>query len=150
MVTDLRDLTTPESAVRAALNLEPHPEGGHYREVWRELPATGQRGSGSSILFMLAEGERSHWHRVDATEIWIWQAGAALSLSIANSKGAEWKKVRLGPELGSSDVLQGVVPAYAWQSAESLGRWTLVSCIVAPAFEYAGFEIAPVGWSPTT
>lgn len=99
---------------------------------------------------MLAKGERSHWHRVDATEIWIWQAGAPLSLSIANAEGAGLTKIRLGPELGVGNVLQEVVPAYAWQSAESLGLWTLITCIVAPAFEYSGFELAPASWSPTT
>ncbi len=146
---DLRDVSTPESAVRAALNLEPHPEGGHFRELWRDRPATGQRGAATSILFMLAEGERSHWHRIDAAEIWIWQAGAPLALSTADTEGVGLKQVRLGPDVERGHVLQEVVPAYTWQSAESLGAWTLVSCIVAPAFEFSGFEMAPAGWSPT-
>ncbi len=147
MALDVRDPTLPEAAVRAALGLLPHPEGGHYRELWRDRPPSGQRGAGSSILFLLAAGERSHWHRVDAAEIWLWQGGSALLLGIADMAAGR-QDLRLGPDLAGGDVLQGVVPAHAWQAARSLGGWTLVSCIVAPAFEFAGFELAPADWSP--
>ncbi len=146
MTVDLRDTNQPAGAVREALGLERHPEGGHYREVWRDCPASGERGAGTSILFLLAAGERSHWHRVDAAEIWIWQAGAPLSLGI---HGDDVERLRLGPDLAGGELLQGVVPRRAWQEATSLGAWSLVSCIVAPAFEFAGFEMAPAGWSPS-
>ncbi len=145
MAVDLRDPALSEAAVRAALDLMPHPEGGHYRELWRDQPSSGQRGAASSILFLLAAGERSRWHRVDAAEIWLWQGGAPLALRVA---GVGWLALRLGPDLAAGDVLQATVPAQAWQDAESLGTWTLVSCIVAPAFEFAGFEMAAPGWSP--
>ncbi len=141
MTADLR-LAPDARAVREALGLSPHPEGGHYREVWRDAPASGGRGAASSILFLLAAGERSRWHRVDAAEIWLWQAGAPLLLGMADTG------LRLGPDLANGEALQGVVPERAWQEARSLGAWSLVSCIVAPAFEFAGFEMAPEGWSP--
>jgi len=147
MAIDLRDPTLPEGAVRAALSLSPHPEGGHYRELWRDQPPPGQRGAGSSILFLLAAGERSAWHRVDAAEVWLWQGGSALMLGIADAVAGR-QQLRLGPDLADGEILQGVVPAHAWQDARSLGAWTLVSCIVAPAFEFAGFELAPPDWSP--
>jgi len=143
MTIDLRDPTCSESDVRAALGLLPHPEGGHYRELWRDRPAAGGRGAATSILFLLAAGERSHWHRVDAAEIWLWQAGATLWLGIGAGQ-----EVTLGPDSAAGEVLQATVPVHAWQAARSLGRWSLVSCVVAPAFEFAGFELAPPGWSP--
>ncbi len=146
-MTDLRNVSQPAHAVREALGLSPHPEGGHYRELWRDRPASGQRGAGTSILFLLAEGERSHWHRIDVTEIWLWQAGAPLLLGIGNA-GAGRRDVRLGPDLARGEALQGIVPARTWQEARSLGAWSLVSCVVAPAFEFEGFEMAPAGWSP--
>ena len=145
MAVDLRDPTLSAAAVCVALDLATHPEGGHYREIWRDQLASGRRGAASSILFLLAAGERSRWHRVDAAEIWLWQAGAPLALRIA---GVGTGQLRLGPDLAGGDVLQGVVPARAWQDAESLGAWSLASCIVAPAFEFAGFEMAAPGWSP--
>ena len=130
-----------------ALSLSPHPEGGHYRELWRDRPASGGRGVGTSILFLLAEGERSRWHRVDAAEIWLWQAGAPLLLGVHAAEAGR-RDVRLGPDLAGGEALQAVVPARAWQEASSLGAWSLVGCVVAPAFEFAGFEMAPAGWSP--
>jgi uncharacterized protein len=144
---DLRNPTLPEAKVRAALGLLPHPEGGHYRELWRDQPDAGGRGAASAILFLLPAGERSRWHRVDAAEIWIWQAGAPLMLGLCHADGAR-ETVRLGPDVGNRESFQGVVPAHAWQEAESLGAWTLVSCIVAPAFQFEGFELAPAGWEP--
>jgi len=124
--------------VRAELQLAPHPEGGWYRETWRDQPAEpGKRGAASVILFLLGAGEASAWHRVDAAEIWLFHAGAALDLDI--DEGAGLRTLRLGAGL----QLQGVVPASAWQAARSTGAWSLVSCIVAPAFDFAGFELAP-------
>ena len=149
MPVDLRDPALPAIVVRDALGLAPHPEGGHYRELWRDQPASGQRGVGSSILFMLAAGESSHWHRVDAAEIWLWQGGSALTLRVADGE-AGWRHVRLGPDLAGGEVLQATVPKHAWQDASSQGGWTVVSCIVTPAFEFAGFEMAAPGWSPPT
>jgi uncharacterized protein len=143
---DLRDPTLSVAEVREALGLIPHPEGGHYRELWRDRPEAGGRGAASAILFLLAAGERSHWHRVDASEIWIWQAGAPLLLGLCHP-GGERQTVRLGPDLGEGEVFQGVVPPQVWQEAVSAGAWTLVSCIVAPAFQFEGFELAPPGWS---
>jgi uncharacterized protein len=143
---DFRDASLPEERVRLALGLKPHPEGGHYRELWRDLPQGGGRGAASAILFLLAAGERSHWHRIDASEIWIWQAGAALHLGIYNDGRRD--AIKLGPNAGNGEKFQGAVPPYAWQEAFSLGSWSLVSCIVAPAFEFQGFELAPPGWSP--
>jgi uncharacterized protein len=134
-------------AVIDALALRPHPEGGHYRETWRATPADGGRGAATAILFLLAAGERSHWHRVDAAELWLWHAGAALRLAQSEDGVGETAQL-LGPDLASGAVLQGVVPAGCWQAAESLGAWTLVSCVVAPAFQFSGFELAPLGWRP--
>ena len=148
MTINLRDRSQAAHVVREALNLSPHPEGGHYRELWRDRPPSGNRGAGTSILFLLAEGERSHWHRVDAAEIWLWQAGAPLLLGIAGVDASQ-QHLRLGPDLLSGEVLQEVIPAQAWQEARSLGAWSLVSCVVAPAFEFSGFEMAPVGWAPS-
>ena len=132
-------------AVIAALGLAPHPEGGHFREVYR-APGEG-RTAVTSIYFLLAAGERSHWHRVDASEIWCFHAGAPLELEIAAEDGTRIRH-RLGPDIAAGERPQAVVPPDAWQSARSLGGWTLVGCQVAPAFEFAGFELAPPGWSP--
>ncbi len=140
---DLRDAGLPAGAVIRALDLRPHPEGGHYRETWRDTPADGGRGAGTAILFLLAAGERSHWHRVDAAELWLWHAGAPLRLRVGSERTLE-----LGPDLAAGQGLQGLVPRDAWQAAESLGAWTLCSCVVAPAFDFAGFTLAPPGWEP--
>ncbi len=135
------------ASVIRALDLRPHPEGGHYRETWRDLPLDGGRGAATAILFLLAAGERSHWHRVDAAELWLWQGGAPLRLALsADGQGEEARL--LGPDLASGAVLQGVVPAGWWQASETLGAWTLVSCVVAPAFRFEGFELAPAKWRP--
>ena len=149
MNLDLRDPSLPEAQVRAALELRPHPEGGHYREFWRDMPEAGGRGAASSILFLLAAGERSHWHRIDAAEIWIWQAGAPLVLGLRPPRG-HCKTIKLGPNAADGESFQGVVPPFVWQEASSLGAWTLVSCVVAPAFQFEGFELAPQepAWIP--
>ena len=134
--------------IRRALALSPHPEGGHYRETWRDSPADGTRGSGTAILFLLEAGEHSHWHRVDAAELWIWQAGAPLVLTTSpdgHDAAAHW----LGPDLAARQALHLLVPRLHWQTAESLGRWTLVSCVVTPAFSFDGFELAAPDWRPT-
>ena len=136
-MTGLRDPGADAASVIRALELQPHPEGGHYRETWRDVPPDGGRGAGTAILSLLRAGERSVWHRVDAAELWLWQAGAPLDLRVAPRT-----RLRLGPDLRAGEVLQGLVPAQCWQAAESLGAWTLCSCVVAPAFEFAGFEMA--------
>lgn len=149
MSLDLRDPDLGAAAVIAGLGLQPHPEGGHYREVWRDLPAGGGRGAGTAIHFLLGDGERSHWHRVDAAELWLWQGGGPLTLSLSRDGGAPAQEIRLGPDLGAGEALIGVVPAGWWQAARPAGgRWCLVSCTVSPAFDFAGFELAPPGWEP--
>jgi uncharacterized protein len=131
----------------ARLELKPHPEGGHYRETFRDthLDADG-RSFSTAIYFLLARGERSHWHRIDAVEVWHYYAGHALALQIADGDGR--RSVRLGPDLAAGEVPQASVPPQAWQSAESCGDWTLVGCTVAPGFDFAKFELAPEGWEP--
>jgi len=129
------------------LGLQRHPEGGWYRETWRDLPTDGARGAGTSIYYLLAEGEQSAWHRVDATEIWHWHAGAPLALSLYDDASGEIQH-RLGSDLASQERPQVIVPTDVWQRARSLGAWTLVGCTVSPAFSFAGFELAPPGWQP--
>ena len=128
------------------LNLKPHPEGGHYRETFRDSRTIAGRAASTAILYLLARGQRSHWHRIDAVEIWHYYAGAALKLSLVD--GAKEEIIRLGADIHADEVPQVTVPARAWQAAESLGDWTLVGCTVAPGFEFSGFELAPAGWSP--
>lgn len=130
------------------LDLQPHPEGGHYRETFRD-PVTDETGRARStvIYFLLAAGERSHWHRVDAAETWFWHAGAPLALSVSED-GRNIRVTKLGPEIADGAALHHVIPPDAWQAAESLGDWTLVSCTVAPGFEFGGFELAPPSWTP--
>ncbi len=134
--------------VIALLGLQPHPEGGHFRETYRHRPAGGGRGAGTAIYYLLRAGEHSHWHRIDATEIWHWYAGAPLVLTVSEN-GHDAAAVTLGNVLEAGQRPQAVVPAGAWQTAESLGAWTLVGCTVAPAFEFSGFELAPPDWRPT-
>lgn len=130
------------------LGLEPHPEGGWYRETYRHRAADGGRGALTAIYYLLKEDERSGWHRVtDADEVWTWHAGAALALSIA-TEGRPAEALALGPDIATGHRPQAVVPRGAWQSAEPRGGWVLVGCIVAPAFDFAGFELAPPGWEP--
>jgi len=124
----------------AALGLKPHPEGGSFRETWRDQAAAG-RGSGTAIYYLLKKGEVSAWHRIDATEIWHHYAGAPLALTLRQDR-AETRLV-LGPDIKAGERPQLIVPAGAWQTAMSLGAWTLVGCTVSPAFEFSGFELAP-------
>ena len=128
------------------LALKPHPEGGHYRETFRDSRLHEGRAASTAILFLLARGERSHWHRIDAVEIWHFYAGAPLKLEIVD--GSKEEIIRLGAYIHADEVPQVTVPARAWQAAESFGDWTLVGCTVAPAFDFAGFELAPPGWKP--
>jgi predicted cupin superfamily sugar epimerase len=131
----------------ARLQLRPHPEGGHFRETFRDPRADAQgRSFSTAIYFLLVRGERSHWHRIDAVEIWHFYAGHALTLQIADD--FDRRAVRLGPDLAAGEVPQAIVPARAWQSAESTGDWTLVGCTVAPGFEFAEFELAEHDWFP--
>ena len=133
--------------VVARLGMVPHPEGGWYRETWRHEVPGGGRPAGTAIYYLLAAGQRSHWHRVDATEIWHHYAGAPLRLSIQSGESPV-TTVLLGPDLAAGQVPQAIVPESAWQAAESTGAWTLVGCTVSPGFDFAGFELAPPGWSP--
>ncbi len=131
----------------ARLDLKPHPEGGHYRETFRDtnVDADG-RSRSTAIYFLLARGERSHWHRVDAVEVWHYYAGDALTLKIADDAGQ--RSIKLGADLAAGELPQGIVPAQTWQAAESSGEWTLVGCTVAPGFEFSTFELAPKDFFP--
>jgi hypothetical protein len=134
--------------VAARLGLEPHPEGGLFRETFRAPAPEGGRGPMTAIYYLLREGEVSAWHRVrDAAEVWHHYAGAALELSISED-GRALRGLRLGDDLAAGELPQAVVPAGAWQAARSLGAWTLAGCTVAPAFSFAAFELAPAGWRP--
>ncbi|WP_421117961.1 cupin domain-containing protein [Aquihabitans daechungensis] len=130
------------------LGLVPHPEGGWYRETWRDLPADGGRGVGSAIYFLLDGHERSHWHRVDAAEAWHHYAGGPLELAIV--EGDERQVLTLGADLTDGLEPQAVVPARAWQAARPVDGWVLAGCTVSPAFDFSGFELAPDGWSPSS
>lgn len=131
------------------LVMRPHPEGGHYAETWRAPTRhDGERPAGSAILYLLAAGERSHWHRLDAAEVWQYASGEPLELRIWADGDAAVTTVRLGDAVRDGATPQAVVPAGSWQAARPLGAWTLVGCIVAPAFEFDGFELAPDGWEP--
>ena len=134
-------------ALIAALDLSPHPEGGWYRETWRAAAGPGERAAGTAILFLLEAHQSSHWHKVDADELWFWHAGAPISLSIA-AEGEPAQAIHLGPDIMAGQMPQGRVPAYHWQAAIPQGGWTLVSCTVTPAFDFAGFTLAPPGWAP--
>jgi predicted cupin superfamily sugar epimerase len=130
------------------LDLKPHPEGGHFRETFRDTRALDGRAASTAIYFLLAPGERSHWHRVDAAEVWHYYAGAPLVLEMAAAAEGPVRRMKLGPDLAMGERPQGVVPAGHWQAAETLGDWTLVGCTVAPGFEFAHFETAAQDWKP--
>ena len=133
--------------VIALLGLKPHPEGGHYVETFRDA-AEGGRGASSAIYYLLEAGEVSAWHRVDAAEVWHFYAGAPLALTVSPN-GHDATAYRLGTSLAAGERPQVAVPAGHWQTAETLGAWTLVGCTVAPGFAFAGFEMAPADWRPT-
>jgi uncharacterized protein len=137
--------------VVARLGMRPHPEGGWFVETWRS--PTGEdagRPTVSTILYLLAAGDRSHWHRVDAAEVWQHAGGDALELRVWGEGETVVTGYRLAGDLEPGSVVQAAVPAGSWQAARSLGAWTLVGCIVAPAFEFDGFELAPPDWEPPT
>jgi predicted cupin superfamily sugar epimerase len=128
------------------LGLQPHPEGGWYRETFRQPAPDGGRAMATAILFLLDAGERSHWHRVDAAELWLWHAGSPLALSIADADGR--RTLMLGGDVLANQAPQALVPPHAWQAARADAGWALVSCIVTPGFDFAGFDLAPPGWEP--
>jgi len=129
------------------LDLRRHPEGGHFRETFRDAAGHGGRAHATAIYFLLKAGEQSRWHRVDAAEIWHWYRGDALELSIGQDNSPV-RRIVLGPDLATGQRPQAIVPAHAWQAARPLGRYALMGCTVAPGFEFAGFEMAPDGWTP--
>lgn len=131
------------------LDLKPHPEGGHFHQTFRDARTVdGDRAASTAIYFLLARGERSHWHKVDAVEVWHYYAGAPLKLEVAADATGPIECLTLGADLSAGERPQAIVPAYAWQAAQSLGEWTLVGCTVAPGFEYSGFELAAKDWAP--
>lgn len=131
----------------ATLGLQPHPEGGHYRETFRDARTDANgRAASTAIYFLLASGERSHWHRIDAVEIWHYHAGAPLTLEMADENGQ--RSITIGPDVTAGQQPQGIVPPHSWQAASTTGDWTLVGCTVAPGFDFATFELASKGWKP--
>jgi predicted cupin superfamily sugar epimerase len=145
------DALSPDELIDL-LGLQPHPEGGWYAETFRDSHEIDEgdspRPASTAIYFLLTEGQVSHWHRVDAVEVWHWHAGAPLELSIAATEADAPIVLTLGNDLASGFRPQGIVPRHHWQSAKSLGAWTLVGCTVAPGFWFEGFELAEPGWMP--
>jgi predicted cupin superfamily sugar epimerase len=142
------DFALTAADVIARLDLKPHPEGGHFRETFRDKRSDAEgRAASTAIYFLLARGERWHWHRIDAAEVWHYYAGSALVLEIADDSGS--RAIRLGPDLAAGEVPQAIVPARTWQAATSCGDWTLVGCTVTPGFDFAKFELAPKNWTPS-
>lgn len=135
-------------AIIERLALAPHPEGGWYRETWRGDAPVGQRASATAIYFLLGREERSHWHRVDAAELWFWHAGSTLTLSLATDESGPIRNATLGPNALQGQAPQILIPPGHWQAARPDGGWVLVSCVVSPGFEFSGFELAPEHWSP--
>lgn len=141
-----------QSALVIQLGLARHPEGGWYRETWRGAPGSDGRASGTAILFLLHAGEASHWHTVDAAELWLWQGGDPLELRLAASEDDQPRSVILGSDVAAGQQLQGLVQPGEWQAARSYGPavhgYSLVSCVVVPGFDFAGFRLAAPGWEP--
>jgi predicted cupin superfamily sugar epimerase len=143
-----RPVSDTAAALIAQLGLEPHLEGGHYRETYRHRPAGGGRGHATLIYYLLQAGELSHWHRVtDADEIWLFQAGSPFELGLSPD-GERRDYRRLGTDVANGEKPQIEIPAGVWQSARSLGLYSLAACMVTPAFEFESFEMAPPGWVP--
>jgi predicted cupin superfamily sugar epimerase len=140
------------AAIIARLDLQPHPEGGWYRELWRGAPDAHGRAVATSIHFLLQAGQVSHWHRVDAAEIWLWHAGDPLLLQLSPDDLGPVDEVVLGPDFAAGQHLQHVIQPHEWQAAgpvaDGTHGYTLVSCVVAPGFDFAGFTLAPPGWHP--
>ncbi|HEY6817302.1 MAG TPA: cupin domain-containing protein [Croceibacterium sp.] len=142
---------SPAKTLIEELRLSPHPEGGWFRETWRAPAEDGERGFATAIYFLLEAHQRSHWHKVDAAEIWLWHAGDPLLLSLSTSPKGPVRDVRLGPDVIAGDHPHYVIGAHEWQAASALPGthgYTLVSCVVAPAFQFAGFTLAPPDWRP--
>jgi len=135
---------TADDIIRA-LDLKPHPEGGHFRETFRD--PDGARGASTAIYYLLKQGERSHWHRVDAAEVWHFYAGDPLELALSTD-GHTTQTCVLGTNIANGEQPQIIVPKNVWQSAKPLGAFTLVGCTVAPAFMFEAFEMAPPNWRP--
>ena len=130
------------------LGLAPHPEGGHYRETFRDAAMVDGRPASTAIYYLLGLAEVSEWHRIDAVEVWHHYAGAPLVLTLSEN-GHDASAHHLGPDLARGQRPQLAVPAGAWQTATSLGAWSLMGCSVAPGFRFEGFELAPADWRPT-
>lgn len=145
------DDMTAEDLIES-LGLAPHPEGGWYRETWRAPAANGERAAASAVLYVIQPGQRSHWNRVDANEIWLWHSGDPVDVSISQSDNGPVRTVRLGGRVIEGEQPQLIIPAGHWQAADpasgGAAGYTLISCIVAPAFEFSGFELAEPGWAP--
>ncbi|MBP0582261.1 cupin domain-containing protein [Labrys sp. LIt4] len=139
---------TTAADIITLLGMQPHPEGGHYVQTFQDSPHHGDRPASTAIYYLLQAGERSHWHRVDAAEIWHFHAGSPLALDLS-ADGATTEHLILGTDLAAGQRPQGVVPKGVWQAARSLGDWTLVGCTVAPGFRFEGFELAPPDWAPS-
>jgi uncharacterized protein len=147
MTTIGRHSMTTAREIIAILGLERHPEGGWYVQTFQDIDASGGRARSTAIYYLLEGGDRSHWHVVDAAEIWHFHAGAPLELSLS-ADGISARTLILGTDLAAGERPQGIVKAGEWQSARSLGDWTLVGCTVAPGFEFSGFRMAPREWQP--
>jgi predicted cupin superfamily sugar epimerase len=139
-------MNAPRTIIKT-LGLLPHPEGGWYRETWRAEPGEDGRSAATAIHFLLEHGQRSLWHRVDAAELWLWHAGSPLELLVEQEDGAV-ATIRLGGDVMQGYAPQWLVPANRWQSTEARSGWALVSCVVVPGFDFAGFELAAPGWTP--
>ena len=137
-------MTTAEDVI-TRFNLTRHPEGGWYRQTWIADAAGGARPAGTAILFLLQAGERSHWHKVDAAEIWHFHAGSPLALRMSETDQGPASLIVLG-DVAQGHAPQAIVPPHHWQAAESRGDWSLVGCTVSPAFQFAGFTLAPQGF----
>ena len=129
----------------ALLELERHPEGGWYRQTFEDTPQAGERAQSTAIYYLLEGHDLSSWHRVDAAEVWHWYAGAPLKLRLSH-EGKSIDEYTMGPKLIVGPRPQVVVPRHCWQTARSIGDWTLVGCTVAPGFRFSGFEMAPAGF----
>jgi len=134
------------------LMLRPHPEGGWYRETWRGEAGPDGRARGTAIIFLLQTGEASHWHTVDAAELWLWQAGDPLELRRAAEDAGPERSLILGPDIAAGQSFQALVVPHEWQAARPAGEprhgYSLVSCVVVPGFDFAGFTLAAPGWEP--
>jgi predicted cupin superfamily sugar epimerase len=139
-------MTSADDIIRL-LDLAPHPEGGFYRQTFRDTLEHEGRPASTAIYFLLKGEAPSHWHRIDAIEIWLHHAGAPLRLSLSED-GTDSQAQTLGPDIAGGERPQGIVPRGWWQAAASLGDWSLVSCTVAPGFRFEGFELAPPDWHP--